>query len=621
MSKRTSRARVSYVEVDSDVDIASSDDEAVQGSSGAMSAAEARGSKKGKAKGQGRMRGALKPSKKTRDRLIGSSETEEAGKDRPTIVWNVERLLNLPVELLLEIVSQLDMSDLIHLASTSRSLRQLFVSRSGGKFWAATRKKDAYNLPDDMSEIEFGLFLAGTHCEYCGATSATSHRHLRVRTCSECEKNYLIAYDEIRRTMPHLHRDTLQVCRRKSSNNFARIVNGDIFVYDDLCSTSDLLEELEDQDDQARAANQSSRGRSTKSRRNKLSSGEQLQDDALSRYITSELKQRRKERELLSAHNWTQEQLDFWHEFESYPVRSLKPKVDDPSQDPEDKFDELDWQDPRFDAILPSWIEFKDFDAIKALWHPEDAQLDDTTWDEQELIVEQVLIDFAESTRILAIRSILAATSGKPLSKIPSSPAKYPRETYDEVFFTRPTSLFGHRHPVMSRLTTRLVTYSTRAAQLQGSNRLAARLSNSISHQQVLAIRIVMEAACVNSAAASKQDLDDLQGTFVWTDGKGKVWKYQSWMDMVHVLMNRAALVKKKRTGEKVEVEFKPVEENADTVDDGADDDDDGGGSSEPEDGEADEDEGEDEDKGAQEEGENENDADELDEEDEDDDA
>lgn len=68
------------------------------------------------------------------------------------------------------------MSDLIHLASTSRSLRQLFVSRSGGKFWAAIRKKDAYNLPGDMSEIEFGLFLAGTHCEV-GLSTAVLETH------------------------------------------------------------------------------------------------------------------------------------------------------------------------------------------------------------------------------------------------------------------------------------------------------------------------------------------------------------------------------------------------------------------------------------------------------------
>lgn len=58
MSKRTSRARVSYVEVDSDIDIASSDNEAVQGSSGAMAAKTASGAAKGKSKGQGRMTGA-----------------------------------------------------------------------------------------------------------------------------------------------------------------------------------------------------------------------------------------------------------------------------------------------------------------------------------------------------------------------------------------------------------------------------------------------------------------------------------------------------------------------------------------------------------------------------------
>ncbi|GAA6003034.1 uncharacterized protein JCM10292_000304 [Rhodotorula paludigena] len=680
MSRRTSRARVSYVEVDSDVDIASSDDEAVQGSSGAMAAKTASGAAKGKSKGQGRMTGARKPAKKTRHQPMGSSEPDEAHEDKPTTVWNVELLLNLPVELLLEIVSQLDMSDLIHLASTSRSLPQLFVSRSGGKFWAAIRKKDAYNLPGDMSEIEFGLFLAGTHCEYCGATSATPYRHLRVRTCSECETVNLITHHEIRRKMSRLH-------KIRSKCVVARVVH--LFIYEEVSKTSDLLEELEDQDEEARAANQSSRGWSTRSRRNKLSSSEPVEEDALPRFVTSELEQRRKEREevqqllarasalhqlrwkenserkqkmerlrkqqLLSAHDWTQEQLDFWDGYESLSLWRLKPDADDPSQDPEgwlrfrqalqdrleireadrraapgraarssflkDKFDELDWQDPRFDGILPSWSEFSDFKVIKALWHPEDAQLDDTTWDEQEPIVEQALIDFAERVRIHAIRNILAATSGKPLGKISSSPAKYSRDTDDEIFFSRATSLLGHRHYLVAGSTTRLVTFSTRISQLRGSNHLATTVGYSTSHQQVLAIRIVMEAAGVDPDAASKQDLDDLRGVFVWTDGKGKVWKYQSWMDMVHVLMFRAALVTKKRAGEKVDVEFEPVEENADAVDDGADDNDDGGGSSEPEDGEADEDEGQDEDEGAQEEGKNENDVDELDEEDEDDDA
>lgn len=293
-----------------------------------------------------------------------------------------------------------------------------------------------------------------------------------------------------------------------------------------------------------------------------------------------------RKQQLLSAHDWTQEQLDFWDGYESLSLWRLKPDADDPSQDPEgasgltsararsfsprthagwlrfrqalqdrlgireadrraapgrearssflkDKFDELDWQDPRFNGILPSWSEFSDFEVIKALWHPEDAQLDDTTWDEQEPTVEQALIDFAERVRIYAIRNILAATSGKPLGKISSSPAKYPRETYDEIFFSRATSLLGHRHYLVGGSTTRLVTFSTRISQLRGSNHLATTVGYSTSHQQVLAIRIVMEAAGVDPDAASKQDLDDLRGVFVWTDGKGKVWKYQSWMDMV----------------------------------------------------------------------------------------
>lgn len=34
---------------------------------------------------------------------MGASEPDEAHEDKPTTVWNVELLLNLPVELLLEV--------------------------------------------------------------------------------------------------------------------------------------------------------------------------------------------------------------------------------------------------------------------------------------------------------------------------------------------------------------------------------------------------------------------------------------------------------------------------------------------------------------------------------------
>ncbi|GJE93535.1 F-box protein [Phanerochaete sordida] len=121
---------------------------------------------------------------------------------KPT--WNARsmtgklaRLLEMPVDVWLEIVSHLTLQELLHLSWTSRRFRTLLMSREQRHLWAAARRNMGLpELPCGMSELRVAAALFGTACFECGRRAQKCNLDFVVRYCSWCWKqNYKSSYN------------------------------------------------------------------------------------------------------------------------------------------------------------------------------------------------------------------------------------------------------------------------------------------------------------------------------------------------------------------------------------------------------------------------------------------
>lgn len=73
--------------------------------------------------------------------------------------------------MLAQILSYLDLTDLIHLARTSPALNATLLAPSAQSIWSRSRRNAGYVLFPGMSEIKFALMMEGSLCQ------ASSPRH------------------------------------------------------------------------------------------------------------------------------------------------------------------------------------------------------------------------------------------------------------------------------------------------------------------------------------------------------------------------------------------------------------------------------------------------------------
>ncbi|BGP42739.1 hypothetical protein JCM10450v2_006849 [Rhodotorula kratochvilovae] len=253
MPKRQVKQRVSYVEVDSDTDLAASDDELMKSGNGDDAAGRAGEGVGSSGRGKGATYGARKPVRK-KARKSTTAKDKDKGKEREKGVLDVKLLLDLPFDMLAEVCTHLRLADLVHLASTSRALRELLLSKSCAQLWGLVRRENGYVLPDEMGGIEFGLLLEGKRCQRCGASAyIETLQHLRIRLCKKCTKQLVVKRREVANEMSHLHSYTLDClpCQRDS-----RREKGDRFLRSALDEVNDQLQNLDDEDEQARAENE-----------------------------------------------------------------------------------------------------------------------------------------------------------------------------------------------------------------------------------------------------------------------------------------------------------------------------------------------------------------------------
>ena len=209
------------------------------------------------------------------------------------------------------------------------------------------------------------------------------------------------------------------------------------------------------------------------------------------------------------------------------------------------RFDSINRHIPRFKGIFPHREEFQELDAVKALWHPEDAQLDDSTWPAQEPIVMRALEDYAESTRMHAIRCILAANSGEPVSSLSTDPADYPASVYDDAFFNRISSLFlvetgtGFLGPIVYKAKPfpEALPYLV-LPDGDNSEGVLARLAAFMTPCHAWAFKTVVAAAGLDVDEARPEALEALGRAFRWPACPNEHERgRKTWLDMVHLFL------------------------------------------------------------------------------------
>ncbi|KAH6919143.1 hypothetical protein BKA70DRAFT_1394532, partial [Coprinopsis sp. MPI-PUGE-AT-0042] len=168
-----------------------SDDESVEGSLAALSSdddlEEAPNSGRSKRKRSGKS-----PSK-------GSGRNQRPLKRRRGNRGLLEKMTDLPMDLLFEVFGKLDPLDLLHLSRTTKALRDILMSRSSIAIWKeCLRNSGLPPCPDDMNEPQWADLAFGKHCQVC---LRAVPQHLawdaRVRACSRCVESTLFSHHEL----------------------------------------------------------------------------------------------------------------------------------------------------------------------------------------------------------------------------------------------------------------------------------------------------------------------------------------------------------------------------------------------------------------------------------------
>ncbi|KAF8163575.1 hypothetical protein B0H34DRAFT_695953 [Crassisporium funariophilum] len=107
----------------------------------------------------------------------------------------------MPMDILLEIFSQLQPVDLLHLSRANKDLRSILLS-SGSAFLWTMAFKSATPCPPPLypgrTFVQYANFLYGRHCYFCPSVHGNIlHWPSQVRLCSKCVPEQLLAYNQI----------------------------------------------------------------------------------------------------------------------------------------------------------------------------------------------------------------------------------------------------------------------------------------------------------------------------------------------------------------------------------------------------------------------------------------
>ncbi|KAF7347546.1 hypothetical protein MVEN_01511000 [Mycena venus] len=108
---------------------------------------------------------------------------------------SLARVLQMPLDVLFEILGFLDPQDILVLARLTRSIRRLLMHRSAICVWKAARGNvpGFPDPPSDMSEPAYANLAFSRHCHYCLTKGVKQiHWRQRLRLCTLCTNSHLV---------------------------------------------------------------------------------------------------------------------------------------------------------------------------------------------------------------------------------------------------------------------------------------------------------------------------------------------------------------------------------------------------------------------------------------------
>ncbi|KAG9226227.1 hypothetical protein CCMSSC00406_0005138 [Pleurotus cornucopiae] len=113
------------------------------------------------------------------------------------------KMLEMPYDVLCEIILQLRPEDLLALSRTSRGFREILLLKSNRFLWTTAFRDDPLfpHLPSDMNEPQFACLVFSNHCYYC--LKATPDNQLmwafRTRCCGSCLRTQFGPFNDVLR--------------------------------------------------------------------------------------------------------------------------------------------------------------------------------------------------------------------------------------------------------------------------------------------------------------------------------------------------------------------------------------------------------------------------------------
>ncbi|KAJ7709574.1 hypothetical protein B0H17DRAFT_1190776 [Mycena rosella] len=129
-------------------------------------------------------------------------------------------LPEMPLDILFEIFSHLEPPDVLHLARTTKDLRNVLMSHSAISIWksAFLNDPDLPGVPEGLNEPQYANLAFSPHCHFCFVAGEHSILWVfRVRVCQKCIPS---RYDEARKITKNMAglKGNTDLLRRSTAN-------------------------------------------------------------------------------------------------------------------------------------------------------------------------------------------------------------------------------------------------------------------------------------------------------------------------------------------------------------------------------------------------------------------
>ncbi|KAM0749329.1 hypothetical protein T439DRAFT_47771 [Meredithblackwellia eburnea MCA 4105] len=393
---------------------------------------------------------------------------------------SLEIFTSLPVEIFLEILSQVTPPDLVNLSQLSKKFRDLLLSLSCSSLWRAARQTIGVDKlgTNDVSDMQLITFFYDNKCQECGAANVPKADFtLRLKLCRRCREQEWIkpwnlpkglhsktsqclprtSYTAANWNKPGKSRGWVSITRaiqisdilkRLDSNDlrkdfvssrrdYCQKVYQDSAILHSLANTSEYSTKAFRADEKTALA-QRSRKRAEDIKQKCLDLGYQKHEFNRS-FSTSSVVNKP---ELLTEQIWTNIKASVIRTLEkdraAETIAVQQQTMRENQLQLRDAHDKLCTE-----AKSPeTFIIFGDFvflNNVRPFWE-NGPQFSSEEWEAKLSVIEGEIDNHAAARRIFAIRSILAATTGTPLQEIDDNPASYPKESFDDDFFEKLSS-------------------------------------------------------------------------------------------------------------------------------------------------------------------------------------